>query len=94
MGPNAAAVNRCCNIAGWAGATYAMSASPNKSREDCMADKKQKTTPTPELTDEEQAKVVGGMLNQPPVGGLGGGKMGAPESCTASTDTGMMGCPG
>ncbi len=51
----------------------------------------------PQLSEDEAAKVKGG--NMPRVGGVGGigtsgTLMDSPESCKATTDTGMMGCVG
>jgi hypothetical protein len=63
-----------------------------------MTDKKNstdKSTPA-QLSDEEAANVKGGLGTRPIVGGggIGGTVNEAPESCKATTDTGMMGCPG
>jgi len=59
-----------------------------------MTDKdKPADKPAKQLSEDETAKVVGGMM---PRGGGGSGKggLGASDSCTETSDTGMMGCPG
>ena len=60
-----------------------------------MSEKEKPSTKPQQLSEEETAKVVGGIYTRPGgTTGTGGNLTEAPPSCTATTDTGMMGCPG
>ena len=78
------------------GAPYVILASLYRPLEKSMSDKKKPiVTTTPQsLSDEETEKVVGGMNGPPIIGKTGGTTHELPPSCVATTDTGMMGCPG
>ena len=60
-----------------------------------MSEKEKPSTKPQQLTEEETSKVVGGIFTRPGgTSGVGGNLMDSPESCKATPDTGMMGCPG